>query len=118
MLLLQLALLAVLLPICSFTPGYVWVRRRRFNPIETLAASVGLGLILTYAASWLIYCATQSLSNGVELQRDGFLAIRATSGLLGILERRAIVNLFHTPRVRHAAFAFAGRLSGLCSFSA
>jgi len=46
-----------LLAICCFTPGFYFVRRLRWSPLEKLCGSVGLSLILLYLAAWAIYCA-------------------------------------------------------------
>ena len=51
-----LALLLALLLVCSFTPGFFFIRRLRWTPREKLCGSVGLSLILVYLAAWAIYC--------------------------------------------------------------
>ena len=56
MLLYQLGLLLLLLPVCSFAPGFFFLRKLRWNPLEKLCGSIGLSLILLYLASWGIYC--------------------------------------------------------------
>ena len=56
MLLYQLGLLLLLLPVCSFAPGFFFLRNLRWNPLEKLCGSIGLSLILLYLASWGIYC--------------------------------------------------------------
>ena len=53
----QLGLLLVLLPVCSFAPGFFFVRKLRWNPLEKLCASIGLSLLLVFLAAWGIYCA-------------------------------------------------------------
>src|SRR5690242_18296858 len=54
--LLEFAILLLLLPLCSFAPGFFFVRRLPWNPLEKLCGSVGLSLILLYLAMWAIYC--------------------------------------------------------------
>src|SRR5580704_2682513 len=54
--LLQSGLVVALLLVCCFAPGFYFVRRFRWNPVEKLCGSVGLSLILLYLASWGIYC--------------------------------------------------------------
>jgi len=46
-------LLAPLL-LCSFFPGFFWVRRQPWSPIERLGAAVGSSLILLYLAVFAI----------------------------------------------------------------
>lgn len=55
MVVLKLALLLVLLPVCCFSPGFFVVRRTRWNPLEKLCASIALSLIFLYLASAAIY---------------------------------------------------------------
>jgi hypothetical protein len=50
-------LLLLLLPVCSFAPGFFFLRRLRWSPMEKLCGSVGLSLVLLYLATWGIYCA-------------------------------------------------------------
>ena len=52
---LTVAVFALLL-VCCFAPGFFFVRRLRWNPLEKLCGSIGLSLILIYLASWGIYC--------------------------------------------------------------
>jgi hypothetical protein len=42
MLLFQLGLLLLLLPVCSFAPGFFFIRKLRWNPLEKLCGSIGL----------------------------------------------------------------------------
>jgi hypothetical protein len=41
MLLFQLGLLLLLLPVCSFAPGFFFIRKLRWNPLENSAAPSG-----------------------------------------------------------------------------
>ncbi len=56
MLLAQLCFLLALLVICSFVPGFFFVRRLRWTPLEKLCGSIGLSMALVYLAAWTIYC--------------------------------------------------------------
>jgi hypothetical protein len=51
----RLALLLVLMAVGSVGPGLFFVRRLRWNPSETLCASLGLSLLLIFALSLLIH---------------------------------------------------------------
>jgi hypothetical protein len=48
-------LVLCLLAICGFAPGFFFVRRLRWSPMEKLCGSIGLSLALLYLASWAIY---------------------------------------------------------------
>ena len=49
MLLLELVLTFGLLAVCSFTPGFFFVRRLRWTPLEKLCGSIGLSLVTRLA---------------------------------------------------------------------
>ena len=55
MLFLQLLLALAILVVCSFAPGFFFVRRLRWNPVEKLCGSVCLSLMLIWLAGWTIY---------------------------------------------------------------
>ena len=53
---LRLLLLAALIPLVSFAPGFFFVRRmRRWDPLEKLAASLALSIVLLYLLTFTIY---------------------------------------------------------------
>src|SRR5258708_13672843 len=58
-LLLQLLLTLVLLAVCSFAPGFLFVRRLRWSGLEKLCGSVALSLVLLWLAVWGIYIFAQ-----------------------------------------------------------
>ena len=51
----QLLLTLVLLVVCSFAPGFFFVRRLRWSGLEKLCGSIALSLALLWLASWGIY---------------------------------------------------------------
>ena len=51
----QLLLTLVLLVVCSFAPGFFFVRRLRWSGLEKLCGSIALSLVLLWLASWGIY---------------------------------------------------------------
>src|SRR5579883_2067373 len=55
MLAIQLCAVFVLLVICSFAPGFFFVRHFRWTPLEKLCGSVGLSLICLYASTFAVY---------------------------------------------------------------
>jgi hypothetical protein len=99
MLLLQLVLTAGLLSICSFTPGFFFVRRFRWNPLEKLCGSVGLSLLVVFLAAWLVYVAGWA-------ERIPFVAVSVVCTGLVALEWKDIDRLFRARAVRQAACSF------------
>jgi hypothetical protein len=102
MLLLELVLTFGLLAVCSFMPGFFFVRRFRWTPLEKLCGSIGLSLVILFLASWLVYLST----SGNESERVPFLCVSTVCLVLGIAARRDIARLFHARRVRQAVAAY------------
>ncbi len=102
MLLLKLVLTFGLLAVCSFTPGFFFVRRLPWTPLEKLCGSIGLSLVLLFLASWLVYLFT----GGNESERIPFLCVSAVCVALGIAARGDIARLFHARPVRQAVAAY------------
>jgi hypothetical protein len=90
------ALLLALLILCCFAPGFFFLRRLRWTPLEKLCASVGLSLILVYVAAWTIYCF------GPRDQRVAYWMIAAAAVLLGAASVRDLQQLVRSRRVRQA----------------
>ena len=57
MLIARVILLLILLPLCSFAPGFFFVRKFPWSPLEKLCGPVGWSLILLYPASFVFYWA-------------------------------------------------------------
>lgn len=91
-----LALLLALLIVCSFTPGFFFIRRLRWTPLEKLCGSVALSLILLYLAVWAIYCF------GPQDQRLPFRIVAAAAVVLGAAAWRDAWRLVRSFRVRQA----------------
>ncbi|HVT44096.1 MAG TPA: hypothetical protein VMT00_06875 [Thermoanaerobaculia bacterium] len=51
----QIILLLLLMAVCCLAPGFFFVRRLRWSPLEKLTGSVALSLILLYCATFAIY---------------------------------------------------------------
>src|SRR5580658_10025024 len=51
----QLGLTLLLLAVCSFTPGFIIVRRLPWNPLEKLCGSTALSLIVLYLVCFGAY---------------------------------------------------------------
>ena len=102
MLLPELVLTFGLLAVCSFTPGFFFVRRFRWTPLEKLCGSVGLSLVILFLASWLVYLST----SGSESERVPFVCVSTVCVVLGIAARRDMARLFHARRVRQAVAGY------------
>ncbi len=94
MLAVELAVVLALLAMCSFAPGFFWVRRLPWTPLEKLCGAIGLSLALLYLAVWGIYCF------GPQDQRFALRAVVAAALLLGAGAWRDAVRLARCPRVR------------------
>ena len=68
MLALQVALVLALLLVCAFTPGFFFVRRLPWSPMEKLCGSIGLSLLLLYLVSWEYYL--DALESGIATRPD------------------------------------------------
>src|SRR4051794_3586545 len=90
----------LLLLLCSFFPGFFFVRRLRWAPLEKLSGSIGLSLILVYLGAWGAYCL------GPKDQRPVYWAIAGASALLAALSARDLLSFFRSFRIRQALLSF------------
>jgi hypothetical protein len=90
--LLALELCAVLglLTVCSFAPGFFFIRRFAWSPMEKLCGSVGLSLLLVYLAAWAVYCF------GPRAPAVAYSLVAALSVAAAIAAWRDIVRLRHS----------------------
>jgi hypothetical protein len=91
----------LLLLLCSFFPGFLMVRRLNWTPLEKLCGSVGLSMILVYAAAWGIYCF------GPQQQRTAYWAVAGAAALTAAITARDSWRLFRSFRIRQTLLAFA-----------
>jgi len=96
-----LVLTLPLLAVCCFTPGFFFLRRLRWSPMERLCGSIGLSLILLYLSSWGFYW----LAPGLET--TAFFGVSIACVILGVLAREDIFRLMHAFRVRHALVGYS-----------
>ena len=92
-------LVLCLLAICGFAPGFFFLRRLRWSPMEKLCGSIGLSLALLYLASWAIYLAHPPGGPAA------WFLVSAVCAAAAIAARRDIRSLF---RARQARRALAG----------
>lgn len=90
---LSLAILAT----CSFAPGFFFVRRLRWNPLEKLCGSVCLSLMLVWLAGWCIYIAAPGGWTA------GAAAVSVSCAILGAAAWRDMRRLFGAASVRPVA---------------
>jgi hypothetical protein len=98
MIALQVLAAVLILGISSIAPGFFFVRRLRWSPLEKLNASIALSLILVYCASFAIYM--------LHLDRRLHWLITIASLILGALAFRDLVRLLRAVRSALLAFAF------------
>jgi hypothetical protein len=94
----QLLLTLVLLVVCSFAPGFLFVRRLRWSGLEKLCGAIGLSLILLWLAAWAVY---------VFSIPYGHLGLALACGAAAIPGARDAWHLFRGHRVRRAALGYA-----------
>ena len=78
---------------CSFAPGFFFVRRLRWSGLEKLCGSVALSLVLLWLAAWGIY---------VFAQPAAYFGLAAACGVAGIVVAKDAWRLFRGLRVRRA----------------
>src|SRR4051794_34547826 len=96
-----LAVTIFLCIVCSFFPGFYFVSRLRWTPLEKLCGAVGLSLILIYLAAWTVYCF------GPQNQRPAFWAIAGIAAVLAIVTARDALRFIRSFRIVETLRAFA-----------
>jgi len=99
-LLLELALLLALLSASSLGPGLVIVRRFRWGPLETLAASIALSHFLVFVAAMLMFVCGVPISFGYAVTAA---CVAATWHC-----RRDVAGLLRDGRSRRAVVVWTG----------
>jgi hypothetical protein len=102
----DLPLLFALFPLCSFAPGFYFVRQFAWNPMEKFCSSVGLSLILIYLASWALFCLGPR-DGGEALTMGYSVCVSLVCLTLAIAARKDIAALFRSPSVRRCALGYA-----------
>ncbi len=94
----SIGVLLILLPVCSLAPGFYFVRKLRWNPLERFCASIGLSLFLIYGATFLIYV--------LKVSGQWHWAIAAACVLGGLLSIHDLLRLLSCHQVRRALLGF------------
>jgi hypothetical protein len=97
---LQLLLTLLLLTICSFAPGFIFVRRLAWSGLEKLCGSIALSLLLLWLAVWGIYAFAPATQPGAYF---AVVAICCAAGAFCWRDARA---LFRGRRVRRAVAGY------------
>jgi hypothetical protein len=105
MFLYQLGLVLLLLPVCSFAPGFFFVRKMPWNPLEKLCGSIGLSLILVFLASWGIYCAG-ARGDHMPVNPIPYAVVSAVCVAMAVVCWRDIARLLRMTPVRRALAGF------------
>lgn len=95
----KVAAALALIAVCSIAPGFLFVRRLRWSPLEKLNGAVALSLILVYCATFFIYA--------IQADPRWYWLISTGSLILGILAWRDFGRLFRAPAVRCTLAALA-----------
>src|SRR5271154_5866565 len=61
----QIALTLASLAICTFTPGFLLVRRLPWRPLEKVCGAVAASLILLYVIAWAVFCFAPGSETGI-----------------------------------------------------
>jgi hypothetical protein len=88
------------LPLCCFAPGFFFVRRLRWSPMEKLCGAVGLSLVLLYLAVFGAYCFLPGLEG------PAYAAVAVACAGLGVLGARDARQLFASAPVRRTTLGF------------
>lgn len=97
----RLPLTYLLLVICSFTPGFFFVRRLKWNYLETACASLALSHLLVYLVSTAVFL--------LHLSPICYYCFSATAVALGIASRTDLRQYFARREVQQL-FAWFGVL--------
>ena len=95
---LQLVFLLVVLAVCSFVPGFFFVRKLRWGPLEKLCGSIAFSLVLVYLAAFAIYL--------LKLPRWSYWAFSGACGVLGLLLAGDLRRLFSHGKTRRAVLSY------------
>jgi hypothetical protein len=100
MLVLQVGLTLALLFVCTFTPGFFWVRRFRLNPMEKLCGAIGVSLILLYSVAWACACFAP------QREPEVFYGASALCFIFGAVAIADIRRLFRSFRIHGVVSGF------------
>jgi hypothetical protein len=109
-LLIRAIAVTLLLVVCTFSPGFLFVRRLRWPAMEKMCGAVALSLMLLWLCAWAIYLTGAPAS--------ATYAVSAACIGAAVASFADVRRLFRIARVRRAAagfaFLFAWTLLALC----
>ena len=100
MLAVQLLWVLILLTLCSFAPGFFFVRRLRWSALEKLCGSIGLSLILLYLAIWTVFVLGSGSPTPYYFVISGLCVAAAISA------RHDLARLLRAQQVRYGLIGF------------
>src|SRR5438105_6888699 len=100
----QSALLLGLMVVCSCVPGFFFIRRLRWTPLEKLCGSIGLSLIILYLVTWLIF--VSGTGTGRRIPAAPLAVTSIVCVVLGIVARRDILRLLQSFRIKHSLLGY------------
>ena len=92
-------MLIPLLIVCTLAPGFFFLRKLHWAPLEKLCASIGLSLVLLYLAAFAIYL--------LEIQWWTCWLVTAICLALMIASRKDLAKLLAVSQIRRALLGFA-----------
>ena len=95
----QLVVSLLILALGCFAPGFFFVRRLGWTPMEKLCAAVGLSLVLLFLAGWMVYATWLPWTPSA-------VAISVACAALLVPAWGDVRRLFAAPRVRQTSTAF------------
>lgn len=94
MMAIHIIFLLVLLCVCCVGPGFYFLRRLPWNPLEKLCGSIGLSLVFIYLAAFA--------ASLLKLDRWAYYAVSLCCLALAIAARRDLIGLFRARSVQGA----------------
>jgi hypothetical protein len=96
----QIALTLASLAVCTFTPGFLLVRRLPWRPLEKVCGAVAASLILLYVIAWAVFCFAPGSETGI------YRVVACVFAALAIWQRRDICRLAQAFGARQALTGF------------
>src|SRR3982751_2895488 len=106
MLAVQSIFLLVLLAVCCFSPGFFFLRRFPWTPLEKLCGSIGLSLIFLYLTTWFVYVAGGAGAN-TPMSPVPFVLASSTCVVIALISRKDIASLLRASRTRRVLLGYA-----------
>ncbi len=97
----QTIFLVALLSVCCFTPGFFFVRRLRWTPLEKLSGSIALSIILLYIDAFIVFLVGRP-GSGIRVSATPFVVSSIVCVVLGIAAFKDLLRIARSFRVKRA----------------